>query len=375
MDKKTFSPYNLAVPGADFYGALADFGDRFLELALDRLGDILEEHGLMQVSLGAPARSSGEYAIELLTLGLLRREYGPMAMRTPGEWVDELRQLWEMRSTGGSRKEEADAARALWFRKILDLPDDDAVPCDDPTLVQWLHCTGEFVQEALRIQTWIDIADVVWSATALREASDGLAQWFLSEAPQRLGTWTAPVAQHVEGVVHSGVIREDLLLITRSECLFHLNMLGSEVMNRGFAPGFQKRHRKIVLVPGCMRARPAEQCQAKIDGLDISCVHCHCGCEVSALDQMGQSLGFQVFIVPHASSFTAWLKHWQNDADAALVAAACPLHLVPGGYEMRALGLSAQCILLEYSGCKRHWDPSGTPTRLDKARLATLMRC
>lgn len=54
-------------------------------------------------------------------------------------------------------------------------------------------------------------------------------------------------------------------------------------------------------------------------------------------------------------------------------AAACPLHLVPGGYEMRALGLEAQCVLLAYSGCKRHWDPTGTPTRLDRDRLLELV--
>jgi len=36
---------------------------------------------------------------------------------------------------------------------------------------------------------------------------------------------------------------------------------------------------------------------------------------------------------------------------------------------MRALGLEAQCVLLDYSGCKRHWDPKGVPTRLDRKRL------
>jgi hypothetical protein len=88
---------------------------------------------------------------------------------------------------------------------------------------------------------------------------------------------------------------------------------------------------------------------------------------------LAEKHGFRVFVVPHASSFTAWLRHWRTDETTALVAAACPLHLVPGGYEMRALGLEAQCVLLDYSGCKRHWDPNGTPTKFDHHRLLELV--
>jgi hypothetical protein len=55
-----------------------------------------------------------------------------------------------------------------------------------------------------------------------------------------------------------------------------------------------------------------------------------------------------------------------------LVAVACLLNLVPGGYEMRELGLNAQCVLLDYCGCIKHWHPEGFPTDLNIDRLLNL---
>jgi uncharacterized protein len=366
------SPYTLNVPGVSFYAALQAFADEFMERVELRLGPVLEEHGILQESQGQAGRSAGEYAVELLTLGLLRREYGALAGQTPQEWVARLAELWELRSRDPQRKTEADQERAAIFLRILSTEPAATATCTDARLAQWLQATGEFVQEALRITTWLDTADVYWSTEELRNASAELAEWFVVEAKRRLGIWTAGVECYTAAVRARPQAREDLFLITRSEALYHLNMLGSEIMNRGFAPAFAARKHKVLLVPGCMRERPGPSCRAHHDGLDIVCAHCHPDCAVSRLDRLGQTHGFRVFIVPHASSFTAWLRHWQQNADTALVAAACPLHLVPGGYEMRALGLAAQCVLLEYSGCRRHWDPQGTPTRLNTQRLLEL---
>lgn len=129
----------------------------------------------------------------------------------------------------------------------------------------------------------------------------------------------------------------------------------------------------MVRVPGCMRIRDGKASQARRDGLEISCVRCDSSCEVAALDRLSESHGFSVFIVPHAPTSTAWLEHWQRDLETSLVSGVCPLHLVHGGYEMRALGLHAQCVMLDNSGCKRHWDPVGVPTRMDCDRLLTVM--
>lgn len=383
MENPVPTPHNLRpyqigslAQGDPFHPVLSSFADEFLSEAERQVGDLVDARlALLCAGNEEPSRSRGEYAIELLTFGILRSEYAAMAQATSDTTLRRMADLWRIRSTEPDRKSAADQERAQIFLGILhraweQRPDS---PPDDARLVQWLEATGEFVQESLRMRAWLGGNEAFWSTEEFATATSRFATWFEDRAKSVLGRWTSGVDEFRRSILVADTPREDLFLVTRTERLYHLNMLGSEVMNRGFRPGYDRRERKIVLVPGCMRERDDRSCQARRDGLDFVCTRCHPSCEVAALDRLGEEKGFGVRVVPHASTFTAWLEHWSRDPDTALVAAACPLHLVPGGYEMRALGLEAQCVLLEFSGCKRHWDPSGTPTRLDRNRLLELV--
>lgn len=370
-------PYDIgsSVNDRPFLQAVERLSDAFLEKADLLAGDLLDGYlAYVGAGDGALTRSRGEHAIELLTIGLLRREVGPLVEATNDATLARLEDLWTIRSQEPDRKAAADAERGRLFEGILrDAHPSARSPIDDARFVRWLAATGEYVQEALRMGPWLAGSGVFWSEDEFRSQTEAIADWFVREAGLALGPWTTGVQAFRQGVLRDPSPREDLLLITRSEPLYHLNMVGAIVMNRGFLPGFARRPRKVVLVPGCMRTRDDKTCQARREGLDISCVRCDPSCEVAALSRLSESHGFRVFIVPHASTFTAWLEHWQRDPETSLVAAACPLHLVPGGYEMRALGLHAQCVMLDYSGCKRHWDPVGVPTRLDRDRLLAVL--
>ena len=364
-------PYDIGPETVDgrFRDALKLAADRFAEEAETRMGELLDMHMAFASSgVEETLRSRGEYAIELLSFGLLREEYGELAMRTDAATLLRLGDLWRIRSEDPSRKRQADAERGEIFLGMLRSDRSGVGPVDDEKLVDWLEATGEFVQEALRMRLWLASAQVYGEQEFQRATSD-FAGWFAPMAKSSLGAWTRGVAAFRAYVLGIARAREDLFLVTRSESLYHLNMVGSEIMNRGFLPGYLERPDRVVLVPGCMRARDDASCRARRDGLDISCTRCHPDCEVAALDRLAEERGFRVFVVPHASTFTAWLRHWRKEPNASLVAVACPLHLVTGGYEMRALGLEAQCVLLQYSGCQRHWDPKGVPTRLDRGRL------
>lgn len=366
------SPYRIRSEDPRFRTALRAFADLFLEEAEARCGDLLDGHEayLSTVDAGIP-RSRGEHAVELLAFGLLRREYAHLAAATTIEELERLDALWETRSSRPESKADCDAQRGRMFLDMLGR-DASATPASDGHLIAWLAATGEFVQESLRMRPWLE-SSRIFSPEDFLPLSRDLAGWFGRESLRALGAWTEGVDGFRRQILSEGRPREDLFLVTRSRELYHLNMVGAEVMNRGFRPGFEQCPDKVVLLPGCMRARPEGECRARREGLDISCTRCHPGCEVARIDALGKTHGFRVFIVPHASSFTAWLQHWQGSPGTALIAAACPLHLVPGGYEMRALGLQAQCVLLEYSGCARHWDPAGTPTRIDHGTLLGLV--
>ncbi|MCB9495955.1 MAG: DUF116 domain-containing protein [Fibrobacteria bacterium] len=368
-------PYDLEISDPEeFRRALSGLAQDFLRDLEPIAGDQIDGHvALLSSGEEDAIRSRGEYAVELLSFGLLRREYGALCRGTSDDILLRLAHLWEVRSIDASRKVEADRERGHLFREILSYPDGSVEDGDDERLVEWLAATGEFVQEAMRLRLWLRTGEV-FGMDGIRQAADGLAEWFLPRAATALGRWTTGVEAFREAVMGSGEAREDLFLVTRREALYHLNMLGSEVMNHGFLPGYSHRPGRVVLVPGCMRAREESACRARRNGLDITCSRCHGECEVAALDRLGESHGFRVFVVPHASTFTAWLRHWTHDDQTALIAIACPLHLVTGGYEMRDLGLEAQCLMLQFSGCRRHWVPGGVPTRVDRAHLLEVVR-
>ena len=343
-----------------------------------RFNFLLDEHEKQLRNDGVKSlRSRGEYAIELLTFGVLLGEYGALAAATTVQIVAEMETLYQLRTVDPNRKADADRRRGELFAEMLwgTVAKSKKEVITRPAFidfVRWLSATGEFVQEANRLVTWSHVY-VSENESEFATRLEALTLWFRSFASDRLGQWTKGVEAFRGKILLARVPREDLLLVTRREVLYHLNLLGAKVMNVGFESGYVTRPRKVVLLPGCMRAKESE-CRARREGLDIQCTHCSSQCQVSAITKLGVLQGFEVYIVPHASSFTAWLEHWRGDGSTALVAAACPLHLVAGGYEMRALGIDAQCVFLDFSGCRRHWHAVGTPTHLDARRLLHVVK-
>jgi hypothetical protein len=54
-------------------------------------------------------------------------------------------------------------------------------------------------------------------------------------------------------------------------------------------------------------------------------------------------------------------------------ASACVTTLVEGGWELKRYDVPAQYILLDYSGCKKHWHGTGIATELDIRKLKRIL--
>ena len=87
------------------------------------------------------------------------------------------------------------------------------------------------------------------------------ADWFEEEGMRRMGNYTSNVDSFVERNAESYRWRDDRFACLRSHTEYHLNMFGAEIMNRAYAAEFQLCSRKTILAPGCMRARPENECQ------------------------------------------------------------------------------------------------------------------
>lgn len=367
----------------DFYKRLDTFSSEVFNTIEARVGYIISEMmAFVERRSVEKLRSRAEYAVEVLTLGMTWRHYLGASQQTPGWVVAMLKKLFDLRRTNRTLKPFADRLRGVISSRLV-VPRIGLAPADAAVtlanfarLIRWLEATGEFKDEVKRLRIWYAFLESLQpdGIALMLPMVLNLFDWFASAARQELGGYTTGVESFLKEVHPAYKNREDVVFCGKQEVEYHLNMVGSEIMNRGFRDSYLATTRKTLLVPGCMRPDEAAACQADVDGFNIRCTRCNAECRVGQLNSLGQQHGFDVFIVPHSSSFTQWLKRWENSTETGLIAVACLLNLVPGGYEMRELNIPAQCLLLDYCGCRKHWHPKGIATDINQHRLIDLVK-
>ena len=346
-----------------FYADVAGFADDLLAKIELRASPVLDGYSrhVLEI-LGETLRTRGDYAIELLTLGMAMRRYEGAAQQTP-HWVIEMaRELYETRSKSEHLKPHLDRVRAR-IAKLFFVPAIGSRPKSSASaaervahLVEWLKATGEFEQEAIRLDNWRSYLATLGpqKATYWLLVATSICDDFEREAAVCLGVYTRGVQPFLEKEYSNRGCREDALFCGRPVAEYHLNMVAAEVMNRGLRADFDLTSRRVLLVPACMRGVKAGSCRAHVDGVDITCSHCDPDCAVNRITRSMQSHGVQVYIVPHSGGFTRWLDRWQREAGVGVMAVACMLNIVAGGFDMRARGIASQCVPLDYPGCKTH---------------------
>jgi hypothetical protein len=85
-------------------------------------------------------------------------------------------------------------------------------------------------------------------------------------------------------------------------------------------------------------------------------------------------MGFNVLMVAHGSSISALKNNDISlDQNTGVVGVSCLLNLISGGWLLEGMGIPAQCVLLDYCGCKAHWHDEGIPTSLNVEKLKQIM--
>jgi hypothetical protein len=377
--------YDLRLGGDNsdgFYRDVAQFSDRVVIETERRMGSWLDGYAsYVRVELREADRSRGEYDLDLLILGLALGQYTGAAESTP-DWVVVLaRELYWLRRETPWTKPWADLGRAFISRLFL-APKIGLKPVAAPKsldqfqrLLDWLQATGEFEQEIRRLNNWKSFLGTLTKGDARRwmENSVELFDWFEREAAFALGKYTAGVEEfHSKELVHRG-IREDQIFCGRPPVEYHLAMVATEVMNRGLRQRFNQMGKKLVLVPACMGNKSISACQAKVIGVDIACTGCDPECTINRITRQMRDQGATVYLVPHSSGFSRWLERWQHEPDTGVVAVACLLNILPGGYEMRARRIPSQCVPLDYPGCEKHWRRDRLPTGLNEKQLVWIV--
>jgi len=124
------------------------------------------------------------------------------------------------------------------------------------------------------------------------------AAWLKARSEAALGRYTPQVEHYLTKVHPHYRRREDVIFCGRRRVEYHLNMVGTETLNRVFRPRFLSTERKGVVVPPCLRAQPDDKCQARLTFFGARCAGCTPGCRVHQLTKLGDQLGLGVLILP-----------------------------------------------------------------------------
>src|SRR5574341_2201329 len=163
----TYSLRREAQNSDDYYRAIARVADEWTARAVRRLKDVVitfrlfrQEAGSKIPFRGLSDRSEAEYAFELLALGVLLREHGAEAARSPEWWT--RAQGWLVRAQERWPRAEALVKTARgwlgWIGRRMRARRADGG--DAARLIAWLKANGEDAK-AERLAQWQDFFEAL----------------------------------------------------------------------------------------------------------------------------------------------------------------------------------------------------------------------
>ena len=372
----TYSLRRGAQNSDEYYRVIARFADDWTVHAVRVLKDVVVSFRLFRQEAGSkiPFRglaggpeADAERAFELLALGVLLREHGAEAARSPEwwtraqSWLVEAQERWPLRLRSGRAQAESAVKKARgwlgWIGRRMGA-----------------RRTNGDASKADRLAQWKGFFESLGPSPAQQIVARclALADDFAAASARTLGPHTEQVEQFLSEAAPKYQRRYDAELVSRTRLEYHLGLLGTEVLSRAYRARFLSAKRKIVIVPPCMRAQPEEKCKAIETPFGAKCQACTPACRVHQITKLGEKRGFEVYIIPDE------LRGIGAEAGRAieglgLVGVACALTNWSGGWQADALGVPAQGVLLDYVGCKYHWDEKGIPTDTNLHKLEEVL--
>jgi hypothetical protein len=354
----------------DYYREVAAFADSWLERTLPQTLNLVTSFREFRLCRGEPDRSNAEYMFELLALGVLIREHGREASRMPS-WAEYLLQgLVSVQGRYPRAESIVKALRGLLGWLIDKLPGRERDGDTLGRMITWLRANDESAKEK-RFSEWrtyfIHMGET-FAQAAVSRCLD-LTDEFTKSSMVALGKYTENVERFLRDEAPRYRHRYDARLISSTRLEYHLGMLGTEILNRAFRTRFLETKRKMVILPPCMCA-PKKECKAVETPFGAKCQACTPSCRVNQITKLGGKRGFSVTMIPDNVKVFGSGKRAES---IGLMGVSCALTNWNGGWDAGALGIPAQGLLLDYVGCKFHWDKEGIPTDTSLKKLQEIL--
>jgi hypothetical protein len=355
----------------EYYQTITAFADAWNEKLKHKTAYILTGVREYHQKKGVPDRSDEEKAFELLALGVFLHEYGMQAHCVPN-WSNKFLTILVAARNRWPKTEALYKILTGWVDGLASfLPGDRRKESYDfQELISWLKANGETIK-AERFTQWYEYFQNS-SNLSVQDAERiclALADDFDRDSQQTLGKYTEMVEQFLMTTVPRHRWKYDASLVSKTRLEYHLGMLGNEILNRIYRQRFLSTERKVVIVPPCMSA-PAIKCKASETYLGAKCNACTDSCRVNQITKLGEKHGFDVFIIPDDVKV---FNTGKGMGKIGVVGISCALTNWNGGWETEKLDIPAQGILLDYVGCKFHWDKDGFPTDTNFNRIQTVL--
>ena len=249
-------------------------------------------------------------------------------------------------------------------------------------LIKWLKSTGEYDEEVLRFQTWqaffamqAEMQPAVKSIDQVQSFKKKvilLADRFYKKVHKELSPYIAGVKNFQSQKAEAYKTRADRIFCMQPPIMYYLNMIGAQMLNKVYHEAFSKTPQKVIFLPGCMPYKGKEKCQAVLKNDAYICQGCTRQCQVHQAQRLAKTYHATTRVIYHESELN---KHALKDQEGqvGVIGVACILSLLSGGFKAKRLGYVPQCVLLDYCGCKQHWNHEGLVTQINLQQLENIL--
>lgn len=238
-------------------------------------------------------------------------------------------------------------------------------------LYEWLESTKEFdgICERFRLWLtyWVEEEHFIPDITVVLD----LTKEFLEICESNLSHYTVPVIEFQEKAKRVYKDRNDFIFVMRHIYEYYMNMVGAQILNRVYREEFLRANQVFIFVPGCMSMQ-LDQCKAIKSKMGYTCSKCTDSCPIYQVSQISDKQNAKTVIVYHNSDLYHTKLSTKENRNG-VIGIACVLNLISGGLKAKELGYVPQCVLLNYCGCKQHWDFEGLVTDINRNRLEEIL--
>lgn len=355
-------------------GTYADFVHEFIERNYAWI--ISQYHSFIINKTYEKEKSRGEYCIELLMLGLCWSKYSGASHNTSRIALSVLDLLNGKKKIRLPFPEKFEKLRGFILGSFVVPHINEAHKSYEHNLnnfhklLYWLESTGEFTEEVSKLKSWSTFFTSIndWKVDFIISSSVAIYDWFTISSHITLNKYTENLQEFLRKHPYKYKYRSDVIFTGKDETEYHLNMVSTEIINKAMQPAFEKSLKRTLLIPDCIKI-DSDRC-AFITGTDTNCCNeCNLNCSISHLVKFGLENDFNVEIIKHSQNFSQLYSKLNSNHDNGYIVAACLLNMAPTAFALRNLDINAQCISLDYCGCKLHWDEKGIPTDLNAEHL------